>query len=340
MDTITHALIGASLAHASQPRKVSGHHLKLSHRISLGALAAAFPDIDYATYLIDPLSFISDWHRAETHSFLLLPFWAILLALLFTYITHQKTYLKEAFIICSLSLGSHIFADLITSWGTQIYAPVIDTRYAIGTTFVIDPYFSAIIILGLLIGLIRRNPVATRTGIACLLLYISFQATLKMQASNIARQQVVINNWNASDIYTLPQPFSPFHWKIVIASGEHYYMSYLNLMGRTHYPFLPEAIAILIQHYRPENSLNWQRFNRYGNITESKHIQSAWNHSAFSRYRLFAQLPAYYTSSQTTNEKCNWFVDLRYTLPELKPSFVYGICQNLNDISNWTVKSY
>ena len=340
MDTITHALIGASLAHACQPSNVTEHHLKLSHRVTLGALAAAFPDIDYVTYLIDPLSFISDWHRAETHSLILLPLWAILLALIFTGLTQQKSQLKEAFIICCISLTSHVFTDLITSWGTQIFAPISDTRYAFGTSFVIDPYFTGIIILGLFFALFRHTAKATGVALICLLMYMTLQFTLKIQATNIAKQQVLANQWSGAGIYTMPQPFSPFHWKIIVTSGEQYYLSYLNLLNRTWLPFLPQPLDSMVQQYRPENKLNWQTFNRYGNSVESEDIKKAWNQAAFLRYRRFASIPAYYTSTQSADEQCSWFMDLRYVLPELKPSFIYGICENLNNTAEWTVKQY
>lgn len=338
MDTITHALIGASLAHASQVSNKSDQHLKLSHRISLGALAAAFPDIDYITYLIDPLSFISDWHRSVTHSFILLPLWAILLALFFTHITQQKTRLKEAFIICSLSLTSHIFADLITSWGTQIFSPMMDTRFAFGTSFVIDPYFTGIIVTGLIFGLVRHKPRATRVALICLLMYMALQLTFKTQVLNIAKQQVVANHWSGADIYTMPQPFSPLHWKIIVSSGDHYHLSYLNLINQTHLPFLPNPLNFMVQHYRPVEELNWQLFSRYGSSPESELIKKAWHQAEFSRYRKFAVFPAYYSSSQSADEQCHWFMDLRYILPEHQPSFIYAICQNLKDKTLWNVK--
>lgn len=340
MDTFTHALLGASLAHACQPSRQSDQYLKLSHRVTLGAMAAAFPDIDYVTYLIDPLSFISHWHRAETHSFILLPLWAVLIAWSFTRITHQQTKLKEAIIICSLSLSSHIFSDLITSWGTQIFAPFSNARYALGISFVIDPYFSTIIVLGLIIGWWRHTATATRTALFFLLMYMTFQLTLKMEAANIAKQQVEINQWKNTSVYTMPQPFSPFHWKLIISSGEQHYLSYLSLYQRQHLPFLPHPVAKIVSHYQSSNKLHWQTFNRYGHSSDNTFIKSAWQQPVFQRYREFARFPAYYRHSLTADEQCSWFLDLRYTLPELKPSFIYGACQNLTSPSQWLVKQY
>lgn len=340
MDTLTHALVGATLAHACQPSRISEQHLKLAHRVSLGAVAAAFPDIDYATYLIDPLYFISDWHRAETHSLILLPLWAIILALIFTQLTQQKPKLKEAFIICCLSLTSHITVDLMTSWGTQVFAPITDQRYALGISFVIDPYFTGIILTGLVLGLLMHKTFATKSALIWLVMYMAFQVTLKIQISNIANQQVMANNWYGAKIYTMPQPFSPFHWKIIISNGDNYYLSYVNLANRTYLPFLPQTFIAMIKHYHPENSLHWNTYSRYGNTSESKQIQNAWHQPMFEPYRVFARFPAFYSSDQSARNGCYWFIDLRYTLPILKPAFIYGMCRDLTGDSDWEVRQY
>jgi len=47
-----------------------------------------------------------------------------------------------------LSIGAHIAGDVITSYGTMLLAPLSDWRAAIGTTFIIDLWFSGIIVAG------------------------------------------------------------------------------------------------------------------------------------------------------------------------------------------------
>jgi inner membrane protein len=54
MDTLTHALMGAHAAHlgtSANPR------LSPRQRLLLGSLAAAFPDVDFIGFLVDPLRF-------------------------------------------------------------------------------------------------------------------------------------------------------------------------------------------------------------------------------------------------------------------------------------------
>ncbi|HEV7799954.1 MAG TPA: metal-dependent hydrolase, partial [Burkholderiales bacterium] len=79
MDTLTHALAGALLARATAPREQKPDSLPLGRRMFVGFVAAAFPDIDFVTSYLTPLSNIYH-HRGITHSLILLPLWAALVA--------------------------------------------------------------------------------------------------------------------------------------------------------------------------------------------------------------------------------------------------------------------
>jgi membrane-bound metal-dependent hydrolase YbcI (DUF457 family) len=57
--------------------------LSTRERLLLGGAAAAFPDIDFIGFLVDPLRFLAHWHQGPTHSLILLPLWAALLGALF-----------------------------------------------------------------------------------------------------------------------------------------------------------------------------------------------------------------------------------------------------------------
>jgi hypothetical protein len=68
MDTLTHALLGALVVRAGLPSTPRNHTVTNSTATLAAGLAAAFPDIDYLSFWIDPLTFLSDWHRGPTHS--------------------------------------------------------------------------------------------------------------------------------------------------------------------------------------------------------------------------------------------------------------------------------
>ena len=71
MDTLTHGMIGALVGRACLPRRPGA--LTPAQGSLVGAFAAVFPDVDYATFWVDPVQFLSVWHRGPTHSLLLVP---------------------------------------------------------------------------------------------------------------------------------------------------------------------------------------------------------------------------------------------------------------------------
>ena len=47
---------------------------------------------------------------------------------------------------------SHIASDLITVYGTQVLAPLSSLRASIGTTFIIDPWFTLVVLIEFVSG--------------------------------------------------------------------------------------------------------------------------------------------------------------------------------------------
>ncbi len=162
MDLLTHTLLGATLALAAAPTHATGAAsaavpapgtLAPRERLLLGAAGGAFPDIDFVGFLVDPLTFLADWHQGPTHSVVLLPLWAALIAAVFAGVArHGRERRSErgcafaaAASAAGLGLASHIAADVITAYGTMVLYPLSRWRASLGTTFVIDPLFTAVV---------------------------------------------------------------------------------------------------------------------------------------------------------------------------------------------------
>ena len=179
MDTLTHALSGALLARATAGKAET---LPLSRRLALGTVAAAFPDADFVMSLGSPIAYLLN-HRGLTHSLVMLPIWAWLLAWLASRLWRDPRGWRPYLAVTALGVGIHIAGDLITSYGTMIFAPLSDARFALGTTFIIDLYFSGIILAGLAASSwwrVSRAPAIT--ACAVLVAYVGFQAVLRHQA--------------------------------------------------------------------------------------------------------------------------------------------------------------
>ena len=216
MDLVTHALLGATVTHAAAPLR--GARLRPRERLLLRAIAAAFPDIDFAGFLINPLVFLADWHQGPTRSIVLLPVWAILIAAVFVRVAGRAQALAEAAAISALGLLSHIKADLITVYGTMVLFPLSRWRASIGTTFLIDPLFTGIVVASLMLGVVRRHFWATRTALVVLCAYVASQGVLQQRALNVLREQASAHGISFDKLLVLPQPFSPFNWKLIASN--------------------------------------------------------------------------------------------------------------------------
>ncbi len=314
MDTLTHALSGALLARATEPKNPRPDQLPRRARMWVGFWVAAFPDSDFITRFIDPLTYLTV-HRGVTHSVIMLPLWA-------------------------LGIGIHIAGDVITAFGTMIFAPFSDWRAQFPATFIIDPYFTAIIVGGLVASTIWR---ATRkpdvTGLAVLACYIGFQAILHQRAIAVGEAYAARHDLDVSQVEAIPQPFSPFNWMIVLPQKDAYYMTYVSLWRRE-IPEFPPADANWLMHvnasYFPTTDAIWKRIARFGSGNEVNLAERVWFSEALAPYRRFALFPALYRVDHKKDGLCVWFNDLRFALAGRIMPFRYGACRNGTDAA-WRV---
>ena len=342
MDPLTHALSGALLARATAPSAQSSEHvLPLRTRILVGFLAAAFPDLDLALRLIDTLTYLN-WHQGPTHSLVMLPVWAFLLSYVFSRLS-RKQYSWKAFYwpIC-MGIAIHIAGDLITSYGLMLFAPFSTQRFSLPLVFVLDPWFSLIIIAGLLFSLRfplqRVFSVCALVGLLC---YVSFLWNLHERAMNVGVIYAGSQAMKEVEINVLPQPLSAFNWKIIIKDGQAYHVAYINLLrDRVNQRYVPDAWLLqrMMAAYQPYTQIMWQRYYQFGSEAYNLKLASqAWTQPEFEKFREYAVFPVLDRIDHANSETCFWFFDLRFQFPELPPSFRYGMCLD-NELSSWRMQ--
>lgn len=329
MDTVTHALLGALVARTATSRR---SRLSTRERLLLGAGAATFPDIDFLGFPIDPLVFLADWHQGPTHSLVLLPLWALLLAGSFVAVIRRRGVFFEATLICVLALASHIASDSITAYGTRILDPLSDQRTSFDTTFVIDPLFTGLIVLALGASLWSGRRTIAGLGLLALCVYVGGQALLRQQALELGHAYARERGIVADGVAALPQPFSPFNWKLVVTEGPWIHQTHVNLAG--HPPPVPDVFGLRWLHavaaaYRPLSEVVWVRRHRFGDREKwREQVEELWQRPDFAVFRRFAVHPALSRIDRSNGETCVWFTDLRYDLPTLPDTFRYGFCRD------------
>jgi inner membrane protein len=333
MDTLTHALSGALLARATERKAPQLNQLPRRLRMWAGFGAAVFPDSDFIfRYLNDPLAYLA-FHRGITHSIILLPVWAMALGFLLSLIARRR-YSWQAFAaVCMLAIAIHIAGDVITSFGTMIFAPLSMWRAQIPTTFIIDPYFTAIIVAGLIASMLWKNRRAPALiGLGVLAGYVGFQALLLGRAVDVADAYIAAQRLDGARAHAIPQPLSPFNWMAIVEQPEVYHLSYISLLrAETLSEPPPDAFWLwrLSAVYRPIKDARWQQVPRYGADVEL--VRAAWEADVLARYRAFALFPAVYRVDRGPARTCVWFQDLRFAIPGRAPPFRYGACREDKD---------
>src|SRR3989454_5222288 len=179
MDTITHGIAGALIGKAI----FRGEDLFASHPMNRGRiltwslmLGAIFPDSDVFrdTFSSDRLLIIT-WHRSITHSLLMLPLWALLLAAITRAFANSRKWQAPSFAaltaVYAVGILSHILLDLVTSFGTMIWSPLAWSRPAWDFVFIVDFTLTGIFLLPQLLAWVYSRPERVRPRAAGMWLF-------------------------------------------------------------------------------------------------------------------------------------------------------------------------
>jgi inner membrane protein len=333
MDTLTHALSGALLARAIAPASVKAVDIPIARRVVIGGLAAAFPDLDFVASYLSPLAYLYH-HRGVTHSLLMLPLWAVLFGWLCASVCGERSRWREYAKIVGAGIAIHILGDLITNYGTMIFAPLSDARYAWSTTFIIDLWFTGIVLAGLAAAAFwQRSRVPANLALAVLSGYVAFQYTQQQRAIAFGVEYAATRGMRDAVVSATPRPVSPYNWMVIVSQPQRYDYALVNVSRRE----VPARdadergfIARLDAPYLPLAHAVWVPVSRFGSTPEQIGLaREAWEQDVFRFFRWFAAYPALMRIDVGNPATCAWFHDLRFFTPGRDEwPFRYGVCRD------------
>ena len=245
MDNLTHSLAGALAAKIvetnsgkHEPRARAVHETDVEQKkvyrtiFWLMVVCANLPDIDALFNLAGDPFFVIKHHRGITHSLLFAPVLSFLPALL-AYIVSPVKNLKHLWLMALLGVYLHIFFDLITSFGTQLFAPLSAERFSLDWMFIIDPIFTGILLLLLFLGkrMKRHARSFALAGAVFVVSYLLVEMASHSVAQNRIAQAAKEQGVEAVRVSALAQPLSIFRWMGLVQTNDTVYVTHFSLFN-------------------------------------------------------------------------------------------------------------
>ncbi len=347
MDTITHGIAGALIGKAFFGGEDLFTRQPLTQRrvaAMAATLGAIFPDVDIVRDVVsrDPMTLLT-WHRSWTHSLVMLPAFALGLAALTRYVARKRAISSPSFalllLIYAVGIGSHIFLDYATSFGTMLWTPLSRTRESWDLLFIIDFTLTAVVLVPQFVAALYR----AREGFPrrALRMWLGFSACAGLAAWLLTAAEfppslaamfavlcilavlffapaaggwgyrVSLKNWNRAGFETLgalPLPPSILHWDGLVRTPRGVYEIRMNLSDR----FPPGPQDPIVYSYYPDAPPN-------------EFLAVARRLPNVQTYLRFARFPVYRSRKDGGNTVVE-FTDLRFFRSRRRPApFTYQV---------------
>jgi inner membrane protein len=192
-------------------------------------LFAVLPDLDYVLIFQDRLSYLKH-HRGFSHSLVAMALFVCAGACLARLVGGPR-WVRPVFFIGFLVLASHLFLDWTTSYGTQLLNPFTRAKYSLDWVFIIDPYLTALLLVGALAAIWSSGRARSVGAVALALAgaYILLCGFYHHQALKVAHKVFQEKSPENVAVAALPQPLSPRRWLLLAAAPGEIRQAFMEL---------------------------------------------------------------------------------------------------------------
>jgi inner membrane protein len=204
-----------------------------------GAFCGTLPDLDVFIPFGDAVRDFT-YHRGFSHSLFVLAALTPLVVWLILKV-HPKTRQEWRgwFTLVYLVFATHVLLDSFTVYGTQIFWPLPVAPVGWSTMFIIDPLYTAPLLVGVIAALIvgrksNKGWAINMTGLALSSLYLAWSVGAKWHVEAVAHASLQRQGIQYERLLTTPTPFNTLLWRVVAMDGDGYYEGFYSVFDEEH----------------------------------------------------------------------------------------------------------
>lgn len=220
MDPLTQGTLGAVLPQAMRKKS----HIGIAG--VFGFLSGMVADLDvFIRSSSDPLLFL-EYHRQFTHSLVFIPIGGLLTALLLHWILGRrwKLELSQTALFCTLGYATHALLDTATSYGTMLFWPFSDERFAWRIISVVDPLFTLPIACLVVVSWLKQKPHFARLGLVWAGVYLTLGMVQHQAALEMGRAIAASRGHEPVRLEVKPSFANILVWKTLYETDGRYYV--------------------------------------------------------------------------------------------------------------------
>jgi len=227
LDPISQGLLGAAAPRSIAPPR----HARIA--CLLGFLAGMAPDLDVLSRSSrDPLLFL-EYHRQFTHALIFIPVGGASCGLILHYLFGRRRglALEHSLFYCTLGYATHAVLDACTTYGTQLFWPFSDTRFAWNTVSVVDPLFTLPILVLIGLSAWRRRASLARIALIWAVAYPTAGLVQRERAEALGWELAASRGHRPLRLEAKPSIGNLALWKIVYETQDRFYVDAVRVLG-------------------------------------------------------------------------------------------------------------
>ncbi|MBI1906880.1 MAG: metal-dependent hydrolase [Rhodocyclales bacterium] len=213
MDIVTQGLLGAVAAQSG------GNSRDVRLAAFGGAAAAMLADADVLIRSdADPL-LVLEYHRHFSHALAFIPIGALIASILLWPVLRGRLTWRRTYWFALLGYATAGVLDACTSYGTRLLWPFSDVSISWSIVAVVDPLFSAILIVSLAIAWRTRNRHSAWLGVCLAVSYLGFGAIQHQRALAVAKALASQRGQTPERVLVKPTMGNVLLWRSLAING-------------------------------------------------------------------------------------------------------------------------